>query len=147
MKSFFLIFLLYCTGYRLSDRSNPFKQYGIKTLHIPLFYNHSNLPNLSGDFTQEVYTLLSEFKDLRLVNSPKRADAVLVGIIRSADSLKDTRLNKSYRTAKNTAPEAVGTDRRNFTIPASTQLRLGLHVVIIKNPTEAEIKILQSELG
>jgi hypothetical protein len=112
-----------------------------------MFYNYSNLPNVNALVTQEIYQLMTEFNGLKIVNSSSRADAVLIGIIKSGDSLKDTRTNKNYRVAKNTAPEAIGESRRNFSIPARTQLKLSLHVIVIKNPTATEIKILQSDLG
>ena len=142
-----LILFQGCAGYRYQEKSNPFAQYGIKSIHIPLFYNHSNLANTSAIFTREIYGLMSEFKGLQIQGSKAGADATLIGIIESADRLNETIVNRGLRVAKSVASESIGSKRGDFYVPSSSNVQLALRIVVIKNPTENEIKLLRSEFG
>jgi hypothetical protein len=142
-----LIFLVSCAGYRFAQTDNPLSQYGVESLSVPMFYNFSSLPELSPAMTRETYKLLSGFRALRLKSGYKNADAVLIGIIRSPESLKLTTRPTSLRDAKNVAPNNVGESRAEFYIPGATQVDLKLQVLVIKHPSEEELRLLQSELG
>ncbi len=52
-----------CSGYRFQSKSNPFAQYGIRSISVPMFYNKSNFADVSGPFTREIYKTLLEFKN------------------------------------------------------------------------------------
>jgi hypothetical protein len=142
-----LVIVSSCAGYRYHEKGNPFAQYGIKSMRIPAFYNHSNISNTSYVFTREIYSLLSQFKGLRIQGGKGPADATLIGIIESADSLNQTVTNQGLRVAKSVADKSIGNDRGDFYVPAASNIQLSLRVIVIKNPTDSEIKLLRSELG
>ncbi len=85
MKFSWIVFIFFfsCAGYQFKSKDNPFAQYGIKKIYVPMFYNHTNVPQVSASFTKEITRTLLEFKKLRIVDNPKSADAVLVGIVES----------------------------------------------------------------
>jgi hypothetical protein len=137
-----------CSGYRFSHQENPLKQYGIQSLAVPMFYNFSNIPDVSGEFSRETYKLLTGFSGLKLVSGySESADAVLIGIIRSEESLTKTLTPLNLRVAKNQAPNSVGDKRQNFYIPGTSILTLTLQVIVIKKPTEEELALLRSGIG
>ncbi len=149
-KILFLSFLLVvsCSGYRYTQTANPFEQYGIDSLSIPMFYNFSNQPELASSFTRETYKLMSGFSGLKLKSGfSNSTDAVLIGIIRSAEKVADTLRSETPRVASAVAPQAVGSNRPEFYVPGITRVALMLQVVVIKRPTTEEIELLQSELG
>lgn len=143
-----LLFTLSCSGYRYGHPTNPLSQYGINSLSVPMFYNYSNLPAVSSDFTQQTYLQLMSFTGLKLSSGySKKSDAVLIGIIRSPEKMADTLRAGSIRVAKGQAPNAIGTKRQDFYVPGSTSIQLYLQVVLIKKPTEEEISLFQSEIS
>lgn len=145
---FFSLILSSCAGYRYTQADNPLRQYGIDSLSVPMFYNYSSLPEVSSSFTRETYKLLSGYSGLKLKSGwNKSTDAVLIGIVRSQDKLSDTLRSENQRVAQAAAPDAIGTERPEFYIPGSTNVTLSLQVVVIKQPTDEEIELLQSELG
>ena len=137
-----------CSGYRFTQQENPLSQYGIQCLSVPMFYNYSNIPDASPDFTREVYRLLTGFSGLRLKSGyDKDCDAVFIGIIKSPEKLSETLRPGSPRVAKDRARESVGGTRENFNIPGTNQFGLTLHVIVIKRPTEEELALLRSSIG
>jgi hypothetical protein len=147
---FFSLFFVFvgCSGYRFSQQENPLAQYGIYSLSVPMFYNYSNIPDASPEFTREVYRLLTGFSGLRLKSGYNQdADAVLIGIVKSAEKMSETLRPTSPRVAKDRAQESVGTERQPFNIPGANQFTLMVHVIVIKKPTEEELALLRSSLG
>jgi hypothetical protein len=137
-----------CSGYRFTQQENPLSQYGIQSLSVPMFYNYSNLGDVSGDFTRETYRLLTGFSGLKLVSGySSSADAVMIGIVKSAEKLNESLVPYNPRVAKSQAAEAIGKKREDFYIPGTTNVRLGLQVIIIKKPTEEEVALLRSGIG
>jgi hypothetical protein len=149
MRWLCLFFLLAgCSGYRFSQQENPLAQYGIQSLSIPMFYNYSNLAELSTDFTRETYRLLMSYSGLKVTSGyNKNADAVLIGIIKSPERLSETITPKSPRVAQSKAPEAVGANRQDFSVPGASDIHLSLHVIVIKRPSEEELALLKSGIG
>lgn len=132
----------------MQNRSNPFAQYGIKSIHIPMFYNQSSLPNVASIFNKEITKSLTSFKDLSLSKGFEKSDAVLVGIVTSQDMRKDVIRTKSSKRIENTfGEEALGDKREDFHIPSTSSVNLGLRIIVIKHPTKSEIQFLQSSLG
>lgn len=150
MRNLFIIaifsFLTACAGYKMTNRSNPFSQYGIKTISVPMFYNHSAFSNVSPVFTQRIYHLLGEFDGLEVRSGTKKTDAVLVGIIDSDDKLKSARASGDLRISKSISPNTLG-QRGDFYVPATTTNTIKVRFIVIKNPTEAELELLQTPLG
>lgn len=145
----FIFFILFqsCAGYRFQNRANPFKQYGIKTLAIPMFYNQSTISNIAPAFTKEIYNMLSGFNDLRLVNSHTQSDAVLIGIIDSNDRIMKTIAPGAPRSVENIGGEDAANKRGDFYVPSSNRLNIVLKLIVIKNPTKEEIEFLKSNLS
>jgi hypothetical protein len=148
-KLFFALLLTACSDYKLTNRENPFRQFGVITISVPTFYNHSNLPMVSMKFTKEIVTYLREFPGLKVVNQvDSQADAVLIGIISSAEKRSHTIRPEDYRVTNDVAPTSVDrTIRGEFYVPAITSVNLSVRFLLIKNPTEVELKLLKSELG
>lgn len=136
-----------CAGYRFQEKNNPFAQYGVKSISVPMFYNQSLFPNISSPMTKEVYQMLSGFSGLRLYSGHEKADAVLIGIITSPEKTKEARLARNLRSAKNASSSAIGDERDDFYIPSTTDLRASLRIILIKNPSAKEIELLKSSLG
>ncbi len=149
MRILLLIFLLVgCSGYRFTQQENPLSQYGIQSLSVPMFYNYSNLPDVSADFTRETYSLLMGFSGLKLRSGyHPETDAVMICIIKSPEKLADTLKRGSSRVANQVAPKAVGTGREKFYIPGTTIMNLSIQVIVIKKPTEEELALLKSGIG
>jgi hypothetical protein len=143
-----LFFLIGCSGYRFSQQENPLAQYGIRTLSVPMFYNYSNLAEVHSDFSRETYRLLSEFSGLKIISGyGPQSDAVLIGIIKSPAKIADTIKPSNLRLAQDKASQAIGTQRQSFYIPGTSDVRLFLHVIVIKKPTEEELALLKSGIG
>ncbi len=144
-----LLFILQaCGGYRFNQQDNPFAQYEIKSLSVPMFYNYSNLPEVSADFTRETYRLLTRFSGLKLTSgySPE-SDAVFIGIIRSGERVVETISPKNLRVAKSKARVSVGDKRQSFYIPGSNEVELSLQIIVVKKPSEEDLALLKSEIG
>lgn len=143
-----LLIITGCSGYRFSQQDNPLSQYGIQSLSVPMFYNYSNLSELHIDFTRETYRLLTGFSGLKLNNGySKNSDAVLIGIIKSPEKLTETIRASNPRVAQEKATTALGNVREDFYIPGTSDVRLYLHVIVIKKPTEEELALLRSGIG
>ena len=119
---------------------------GIKFIddEIPMFYNQSALPNVTPYFTKEIYNMISDFDGLKIVNE-KIADAVLVGIIESENKLIDTVVPGSPRNVENLLSDDLESSRGEFYIPSSSEVRLSLKLIVVKSPTEDEIKFFRSK--
>lgn len=143
----FIFGLCSCAGYRFQEKENPFAQYGVKSITIPMFYNKSNLSNVSAPMTREMYQMLSTFSGLELKSGKNNADAVLIGIVDSPSQVKESREASNLRSAKNAAEDALGENREDFYIPATTNVRANLRLILLKNPSEKEIELLKSSLG
>lgn len=144
---FSLLFLSSCADYRYQKQDNPFAQYGIKSLTVPMFYNHSNFSNVSGSFTKEIFQMLSGFKGLRIESGKKSTDATLIGIISSSDKLRDSRRGRGARAVKSIFGSNYIKNRNDFYVPTTNILTLKLRIIVMKHPTAEEIKFLKSGLG
>lgn len=142
------LLLASCSGYRYTQTDNPFQQYGVDSLSVPMFYNFSSLPEVSASFTRETYKLLSGFSGLKLKSGwHTSTDAVLIGIVRSMEHMNEVLDTTANRVAQDASPKAVGTSRPKFYIPAATRVSLVVQVIIVKRPTPEELTLLQGELG
>lgn len=144
-----VIFLLSCAGYRFQESQNPFSQYSIKSLSVPMFYNKSNLGNVTGLFTKKIFHTLTSFNDLDLlVGENPSADAVLLGIIESGDKKRDSLKTETSRFVSDSFGNEVLNEKRNdFVVPSSNRVSGYLRVIVIKHPTKEEIEFLQSDYG
>ncbi len=117
-------------------------------MSVPMFYNYSNLPEVSADFTRETYRLLTRFSGLKLVSGYKKnTDAVLIGIIKSREKVNETLKPENPREAQQRAGNAIGSSRQKFLIPGTTRINMVLQIIVIKKPTEEELALLRSGIG
>jgi hypothetical protein len=154
MKKFFVLFLIFifsgCSSYQVVNPVNPFSQYGIKKLAIPMFYNKSSVNGAAQLMTKEFYQAMSSIEGLTLVSGKdKSADAVLVGIVQSpgaTNQLRETVVPSQLRQADQVTPNAVS-GRRQFYVPTQSTINLRVRVFVVKRPNAKEIELLQTELG
>ncbi|MFT6631434.1 MAG: hypothetical protein ACJAS4_001383 [Bacteriovoracaceae bacterium] len=145
---FLILFLSSCAGYRFQKKSNPFSQYGIRSISVPMFYNHSNHSDVSGVFTKEIFNTLTEFKDLKITSGNSNSDAVLIGIVSTPQRLKDSIKSVGSKSVINThGKNIIGDQRDDFFVTSVNRLDIYLRVIVIKHPTKEEIKFLQTEMG
>ena len=90
---------------------------------------------------------LTGFNGLRLGDSYEKSDAVLLGIIGSEQKLNKVVIPEGKRSVKNTYKDSLGDEREDFYLPTSSKIGLSLRIIVIKRPTQAEIKFLQTSFG
>lgn len=137
-----------CGGYKLVKNNNPFVQYGIESVTVPMFFNQSVIPNTAGVFTSEFFKLLTSYHNLKVYSGvQKQADAVLLGIISSPQYRNET-ISVAGQKKVHTlvSPDDLG-QRNDFFTPTRNQIVLTLKVILIKNPNGKELKLFQSELA
>ena len=137
-----------CAGYQFVTDDNPFAQYQIKSVSVPMFFNKSTLPHTSKAFTTEFFKLLTSYRDLKVYSglSPK-ADAVLLGIISSPQYLNKTVVVEGRKKVQTlVSPGDIG-KRNDFFTPTRNKLSLTLKVVLIKNPKHTDLEFFQQEIA
>jgi hypothetical protein len=143
-----LVIITSCAGYSFKEKNNPFNQFGIESISVPMFYNHTNFPALSGVFTKEIFHTLSDFKELMIYSGMETTDAVLIGVIESADKKRETVITDGRKSVKNMYGEdIIGENREDFLLPTTNLLNIRLRLIVIKHPTIEEIKFFQTEIG
>lgn len=142
-----LTFLSSCTGYRFTNSLNPLEEDGVRSISVPMFINRSSLPNASAPFTQEMVHMLAKYPGLEIFNGENlRADAIMIGVITSDKKLRDVYETMTRIFTDGDLQTSIG-NRPQFYIPTSTQYKLNVKVMIIKNPSKKDMKLFQSEMG
>ncbi len=150
MNKFIILALLFnmsCSGYRIKKKENPFSQYSIQKIYIPVFYNHSNFIGIEGLFTEKIYRTLLDYKGLKIVDRASKADAVVIGIISSHPKSIDSHYNVATKNVSNIYDDVLEDRKKNFILPSVNHMALSLRMVIMKHPSQEEIEVLQSSLG
>ncbi len=143
----FLLLFVSCAGYRFDRSTNPFEQYDIQSVSVPMFINHSSLAHISGVFTKEVFALLSKYRDLRVSpGNPGGQDAVLIGVLTSAERRKDLFEVTSTTFTEDAVQGSLG-ERKPLYLPQTLQYGVNLRLILIKNPLKKEIELMTSSLG
>ena len=147
-----ILFISSCAGYKYRDKENPFMQFGIKSISVPMFYNHSNFANVEGVFTKEIYNTMLDYKGLKLLSGQKNTDAVLVGIIETRDRRRDTVLPNAILSMENVYGNDVFSEdgakkRDDVFLSTSNQITMTLRIIVIKQPTKEEIVFLSKKIG
>ena len=137
------IFLSSCAGYQLNDYSNPLEGSGIKTIKIEPFYNESNFALAGAMFADEAYNALSEFKGLSITRKSSQADAVLIGIVSSEKSRKESMRSSSEVVAQNIAPINTS-NRQDFNITATSRLEINVKYYIVKDSELQKFEAIKS---
>lgn len=140
--------LLSCAGYKFRDKENPFMQFGIRSISVPMFYNHSSFANVEGVFTKEIFNTMLDYKGLTIKSGQKNTDAVLIGIVESATRRKDSVTPNIYSSVKNVYGGDVFKGKRDdLYISSQNQINLRLRIIVIKQPTKEEIIFLSTKIG
>lgn len=150
MKYLILIsLLLACTGYKLRSKKNPFNQFGINSISIPMFYNFTNIPNASAIFTKKVFNSMLSYRELSIHSGSESTDAVLVGIIESRDKRNKTITPESQKEVSNIYDEQdlFEGKREDFLLPTSNRIKLNLRIIIIKHPSKEELEFLKKSIA
>lgn len=143
----FIFFISSCSGYRLANQGNPFKAEGIESIAIPMFINHSSLPNMAPKFTKEFTSLFGSFPEIKLYQSENiHADALLIGIIESPAKRRDVFDQKSSQLTSGDLKTSIGA-RPEFFISSSVSYKLRVRLILIKNPRWQDIELVKSEIG
>ena len=143
----FLTLLLSCSGYRVKNNENPLAIYGIKTLAIPVFVNHSSLSKVSGPLTSEIKALMMSYMDLKVQSEYRNStDAILLGIVESPKKKADTvkAIGSKFTTGD---IEATIGERSEFFIPQRNEVKLNLRLILIKSPSAQDLELAQGKLG
>ncbi len=137
------LWLASCAGYQVVDRSNPFRQYEVQTLAVPMFYNETVFPQINVPFYRQFIELLSKYPALTLSTSEhKSRDAVLVGILESPD----LRSESSQSVGQIVVPQSLLGTRRQVAVPSTQQVNFSLRLLLIRNPSQTEIQLLMRDL-
>lgn len=132
-----------CSGYSVSYAKNPFSRFGIKSVSIPMFVNHTVVPDISSKFTKEMVLLLSNYRDLKILNGENvNADGILIGILSSADDLKGTFVTTEEKTLSGSD---IGS-RREFKVPSKISYSIKLTVFLIKDPLYKHKEIFNEKI-
>lgn len=133
------------------DRGNPFAPYGIKSVAIPMFVNQSSVAQVAAPMTEQIVTVLSRYPNLVVLNGDsKKADAVLLGIVRSADRHSEVFKTKATTFTEGEIASSIGR-RSKFVLPVETEYRLSLQIVLVKRSgsslDSSKEKLLRSSIG
>jgi hypothetical protein len=142
-----LFFANGCSGYHFNTNNNPLVGYDIKSISVPMFINHSVFPQLAAPMTKEIILALTSYSGLRVLSGDNdNADAVLIGILESADHY-----NAAVKTSQSIFTEdellkSIG-GRSPFYYPTQTSYAFALRVILIKRPSPQELALLTSDIG
>ena len=147
MKRLFILLSLLllvggCAGYNFVGPKNPFAQYGVQSITVPMFVNHSAITGVTGVLTKEIRLRLQRYSGLKVSSGESSStDAVLVGIIDSADSRYQVFTPAARKFTESELASSLGA-RSQFYVPTSTNYQFSLKLVLIKRPSEADLEFL-----
>lgn len=133
-----------CGGYRVRRKGNPFAEHGVKSVAIPMFVNESVYPKANVPFTREIKAMLATYPGLSISTKPSRGvDAVLIGVVSSQN-----RYAEAYQTtARNFQNGSTIGNRAGFYVPTASKFKITVRLVLIKDPTLEEQKMIKSKIG
>ena len=91
--------------------------------------------------------MLAEYPSLKVYSGERqKADATLIGVVRSADHRRDI-VKTSRRSYVDTELSSSIGGRNTFSVPSESVYRLTVQLALIKNPTPEEVKLIKSDIG
>ena len=144
-----MLCLASCAGYHFNTNNNPLIGYDIRSVAVPMFVNRSVIPELAAPMTKEIIFALNDYSGITVMSgNSDKADAVLLGIIDSADSY-----NKVVQTTQTLftdneekIQDSVGA-RNPFYYPVKTSYEFTLQIILIKRPSKEELELLTTNLA
>lgn len=88
--------------------------------------------------------MISEFNNLKVTSGKIKSDATLVGILESSGKIIDIIVPSAPRSAGNVGDSSTA-ERKEFYVPSVSTVNLVLRVIVIKGPSEEEIRFLRSK--
>jgi hypothetical protein len=148
---FFFIWLLSilegCSGYHVKRSNNPWQQFGIHHVTIPLFQNDSLLTGINNVITSAVISELQQFSGLEIsAGEDHQADALLLGIIHGPNSMNKAITTKERIFLDNRYNQSLG-ERRGIYLPRQQSYSVQVELILIKHPTTFDRKLLRSKLS
>lgn len=142
--AFLMILLLAnaCAGYNFVGPKNPFANYGIHSITVPMFVNQSALTGMAGVMTKEIRLRLQRYSGLDVRSGENEGtDAVLIGIIGSSDSRYQVLTPSSRKFTESELADSLG-QRSQFYVPTTNLYKLSLRLVLIKRPSKEDLEFL-----
>jgi hypothetical protein len=142
----FCFYFYGCAGYKFRVADNPFAQYGINSVAVPMFLNNSNIPRIGVNLSHEIIKVLDDYPALKLYPGEYlEADGILLGIIDSKKTHEETFqvANRTFTDGKQ--KESLGS-RRQFYIPSNIKYSATLQLILIRHPTGDDVKLAKSDL-
>ncbi len=144
---FILVFLNSCAGYHFNSNNNPLISYDIKSIAVPMFINRSVFSQVTAPMTKEVVLVLNDYPGLRVYSgNSDEADAVLIGIIESADHTKEVIKTTQSLFTDETLKTSIG-NRPGFYYPIQSKFDFKVRFILIKRPSKEEIELFSGDLG
>lgn len=142
-----ILFLLSgCSGYRVKHKRNPWLSLGIHHVTIPLFVNKTVFPGLNTAITRRVAEDLGTFTKLHVsTGEDKSADSVLVGIIHGEKDYAKSLVTTERQFLGDDYQSSLG-NRRGIYTPRQQSYTVKVDLILIKNPTNFDKKLLKSNL-
>lgn len=79
--------LLSACGYQFQGRRNPLKELGIERIYVEQFRNETYRPGVEQLFSSAMIREIQKSRAFTLVNDKTQADAIMTGVITTADSV------------------------------------------------------------
>lgn len=112
-----------------------------------MFVNESSLANVASPLTREFTQVLSSYPKLKVyAGENHRSDAMLIGIVRSIPRRSELLKASSTVFTDSQLKDSIG-NRQEFYVPRSISYQLNLQIVLIKNPTFEELKLIANPLS
>lgn len=141
---FIVLIVSSCAGYNFVGPKNPFASYGVNSITVPMFVNHSALTGAAGVMTKEIRLRLQRYSGLDVRSGEnENTDAVLVGIINSGDSRYQALIPTARKFTESELASSLG-QRSQFYVPTSNTYKLSLQLVLIKRPSQEDLEFLSS---
>jgi len=138
-----------CSGYKITNSSNPLSGYGIESISVPVFINRTIIPNISGIFTKEIILSLSRYDNLTVYSGEhSSSDSVLIGVLESSNFREDVyeSTSKRYISDGTDLKTSIG-DRDGFYLGRETKYKFNIRYILIKNPTFHDLEFIKSNLN
>ena len=136
-----------CSGYHFNTNNNPLIGYDIKTISVPMFINRSVLPDIAAPMTKEIILTLNDFSGIKILSGDnEKADAVLIGVIDSADHYNEVVKAGQPTLTTGDIAKSIG-KRSSFYYPLQTNYNFNLRLILIKRPSKEELDLFSSDLG
>lgn len=136
-----------CSGYHFNTNNNPLIGYDIKTISVPMFINRSVLPDIAAPMTKEIILALNDYSGIKILSGDnENADAVLIGVIDSADHYSEVVKTGQQTLTTGDIETSIG-KRSKFYYPLQTIYSFNLRLILIKRPTKEEIDLFSGDMG